>query len=140
MHTVSRPIAHPASFQVRRWTMPKRLAVSGQASESILDVDRIVVPVHQGMHWVCAVIDLQQRKFIYYDSLKVASSARGGVCLKQLATVPDLCACSALELQGEDHVCLEQLAHYLRDEYKNKRNQQVNSSACECCPVSLPPH
>ena len=71
MHTVSRPIAHPASFQVRRWTMPKRLAVSGQASESILDVDRIVVPVHQGMHWVCAVIDLQQRKFIYYDSLKV---------------------------------------------------------------------
>ena len=59
------------ALQVRRWTMPKRLASSGQASSCILDVDRIVVPVHQGLHWVCAVIDLQHQKLIYYDSLKV---------------------------------------------------------------------
>lgn len=118
--------------------MPKRLASAGQASSSILDCDRIIVPVcvlcaaggteqdragsgagrrlehdcmwlqdtccllqqhagtsgpahppctqvrcprappcqappqvHQGNHWVCAVIDLQNRKFVYYDSLKV---------------------------------------------------------------------
>jgi hypothetical protein len=77
---VSKPLpSHPAAaavsglpaLQVRRWTMPKRLASSGQASSCILDVDRIVVPVHQGLHWVCAVIDLQHQKLIYYDSLKV---------------------------------------------------------------------
>lgn len=61
----------PASPQVRRWTLPKRLAAAGQASASILDCDRVVLPVHQGLHWVCAVIDLQRQRFIYYDSLKV---------------------------------------------------------------------
>lgn len=80
---------------VRRWTLPKRLKASGQASDSILDCDRIVLPVHQGMHWVCAVIDLQHRKFVYYDSLK-----------------------------GEDHRCLQHLAEYVRDEFKNKRGEQ----------------
>jgi len=32
-------------LQVRRWTRPKRLASAGRASESILDCDRIIVPV-----------------------------------------------------------------------------------------------
>ncbi|PRW61285.1 Sorting and assembly machinery component 50 [Chlorella sorokiniana] len=81
--------------QVRRWTLPKRLASVGQASECILDCDRIIVPVHQGLHWVCAVIDLQNQKLVYYDSLK-----------------------------GEDRRCLQHLAEYLRDEYKNKRGEQ----------------
>jgi Ulp1 family protease len=85
---------HPA-LQVRRWTLPKRLASVGQASECILDCDRIIVPVHQGLHWVCAVIDLQNQKLVYYDSLK-----------------------------GEDRRCLQHLAEYLRDEYKNKRGEQ----------------
>ena len=61
----------PIGAQVRRWTLPNRLASSGQASECILDCDRIVVPVHQGMHWVCAVVDLQHKKLVYYDSLRV---------------------------------------------------------------------
>lgn len=65
------PAGRPSRLQVRRWTMPKRLKASGQASDSILDCDRIILPVHQGLHWVCAVIDLQHRKFVYYDSLKV---------------------------------------------------------------------
>ncbi|KAL4421737.1 hypothetical protein ABPG77_002353 [Micractinium sp. CCAP 211/92] len=81
--------------EVRRWTVPTRLKTSGQASESILDCDRIILPVHQGLHWVCAVIDLQHRKFVYYDSLL-----------------------------GEDHRCLQHLAEYVRDEYKNKRGEQ----------------
>ncbi|KAL4452571.1 hypothetical protein ABPG75_008233 [Micractinium tetrahymenae] len=80
---------------VRRWTLPKRLKASGQASDSILDCDRVILPVHQGLHWVCAVIDLQQKKFVYYDSLR-----------------------------GEDQRCLQHLAEYLRDEYKNKRGEQ----------------
>lgn len=27
--------------------------------------------VHQGLHWVCAMIDMQNQKLVYYDSLKV---------------------------------------------------------------------
>ena len=34
---------------VRRWTLPKRLALAGQACESILDCDLIILPVHQVM-------------------------------------------------------------------------------------------
>lgn len=30
--------------------------------------------VHQGMHWVCAMVDLQNRRLVYYDSLKVLFS------------------------------------------------------------------
>lgn len=63
--------------------MPKKLRASGQASESILDCDRIVVPVHQGLHWVCAVIDLQHRKFVYYDSLKVRQGKPPGGSFSQ---------------------------------------------------------
>lgn len=32
--------------------MPRRLKVQGQLCESILDCDRVVMPVHQGVHWV----------------------------------------------------------------------------------------
>ena len=39
----------------------------------MLDLDRIIIPVHQGLHWVCAVIDLANRCFIYYDSMGVRS-------------------------------------------------------------------
>lgn len=57
--------------QVRRWTIPQRLKMAGQASPSVLDCDLILVPVHQGMHWVCAIIDIAKRRFVYCDSLKV---------------------------------------------------------------------
>jgi Ulp1 family protease len=62
--------------QVQRWTRPKKLKSTGQASASVLDCDRIIMPVHQGVHWVCAVIDLAQRKFVYYDSLGVSGTVR----------------------------------------------------------------
>jgi len=55
---------------VRRWGLPPALARAGQASTSVLDVDLLVAPVHQGMHWVCAVADLKGRRLLYYDSLK----------------------------------------------------------------------
>jgi len=40
-------------------------------------------------------------------------------------------------LQGEDHRCLDHLAEYLRDEYKNKRGQQVGRAGVLwlCCAV-----
>ncbi|KAL6776829.1 SENP1 [Auxenochlorella protothecoides x Auxenochlorella symbiontica] len=81
--------------QVRRWTTPKRLAAAGQASPCLLDCDRIVVPVHQGMHWVCAVVDLRNQELRYLDALK-----------------------------GEDEGCLEALAKWLRDEFKDKRKEE----------------
>lgn len=56
---------------VRRWTTPKRLKSAGQSSGCLLDCDRIVIPVHQGIHWVCAVIDLQAQEIRYYDALLV---------------------------------------------------------------------
>ncbi|KAL4538732.1 hypothetical protein Ndes2526B_g02984 [Nannochloris sp. 'desiccata'] len=80
---------------VRRWTLPVRLKNAGQPFTSILDCDRIIIPGNQGnMHWVCAVIDIKNHKFIMYDSLG-----------------------------GNDHACLENLARYLVDEYKNKRQE-----------------
>lgn len=78
---------------VRRWTMPARLKAIGQSRTSILDVDKIIVPVNQGgIHWTVAVVDLQKKRFEYFDSLG-----------------------------GEDHECLDSLARYLRDEFENKR-------------------
>ena len=59
--------------EVKRWTLTKRLAKNGQRSASILDCDRIIIPINQSStHWVCAVIDLKQHKFVYYDSLMVS--------------------------------------------------------------------
>eukprot|EP00887_Chlorella_sp_A99_P004848 scaffold4.g4848.t1 len=82
--------------RVRRWTLPKRLAAAGQASESVLDCDLIVLPVNQGnSHWTCAVVDLAQRRLVYYDSLL-----------------------------GEDHACLAHLARWLADEFQSKHGQQ----------------
>lgn len=31
--------------------------------------------------------------------------------------------------QGEDHRCLDHLAHYLKDEFKNKRGEEVRGRA-----------
>lgn len=81
---------------VRRWTAPGRLKAIGQSRTSILDCDKILVPVNQGnVHWVTAVIDIKNKKFEYFDSLR-----------------------------GEDSTCLNHLSQYLMDEYKNKRNEE----------------
>ncbi len=65
--------AHAYKYtNVRRWTMPKRLANYGQASSCLLECDRLVVPVHCGQtHWACAMVDLQGRQLFYFDSLHV---------------------------------------------------------------------
>jgi hypothetical protein len=80
---------------VRRWTVPGRLKAVGQSRSSILDCDKIIVPVNQcNVHWVVAVINLEEKRFEYYDSLN-----------------------------GEDSECLNYLAQYLVDEFKNKRSE-----------------
>ncbi len=80
--------------RVRRWTAPKKLARGGQPSGCLLDLDRIIVPVHQGLHWVTAVIDLENRRFQFLDSLG-----------------------------ARDEACLAALARWLRDEFMDKRKE-----------------
>lgn len=42
-----------------------------QLSETVLEVDRIIMPVHLGNHWTCATIDLAAKELVYYDSMGV---------------------------------------------------------------------
>lgn len=124
---------------VRRWTTPNKLKSAGQLSTSILDCDRIIVPVNQSnTHWTCAVIDLRDQKLIYYDSLVVSFLplfalhivVHGG-CLLPSRFVPWLYDAFFLSqtgqyLQNEDHKCLQNLAQYIKDEYKNKACKDVS--------------
>eukprot|EP00884_Botryococcus_braunii_P022152 jgi/Botrbrau1/8620/Bobra.0196s0017.1 len=54
---------------VKGWTRAKKLKLAGQASTCVLDVDRIMVPVHLPGHWVSAVIDMAHQCVIYLDSM-----------------------------------------------------------------------
>ncbi|CAB3989819.1 sentrin-specific protease 1-like [Paramuricea clavata] len=45
---------------VRRWT--KKV--------DLFTMDIILIPVHLGMHWCLAIIDIKRKTFTYYDSLK----------------------------------------------------------------------
>lgn len=56
---------------VKRWTNAAKLKLAGQASPTVLDCDRVIVPVHLPAHWTCAVIDLQRQELCYYDSMGV---------------------------------------------------------------------
>lgn len=44
---------------VKRWTR----------NVDIFAVDLVLLPVHLGMHWCMACIDMRQKKIVYYDSL-----------------------------------------------------------------------
>ena len=44
---------------VKRWTR----------KIDIFDVDRIVIPIHLGVHWTCAALLMEQKKVIYLDSM-----------------------------------------------------------------------
>ncbi|KAK9845918.1 hypothetical protein WJX81_005972 [Elliptochloris bilobata] len=91
---------------VRRWTSAKRLAGVGQASECILDLERWIIPVHLGNHWTCALVDLSARSLTYYDSY-----------------------------HSEERDIMASLRTYVRDEYKDKRQQDVDTLLW---PISYP--
>jgi hypothetical protein len=61
-----------AYANVKRWTRKIDLFAS----------DKVVVPIHLGVHWTCAVINLRDRQFEYYDSMN--GYARGKQVLKDL--------------------------------------------------------
>uniref|UniRef100_A0A0D9VV62 Ubiquitin-like protease family profile domain-containing protein n=1 Tax=Leersia perrieri TaxID=77586 RepID=A0A0D9VV62_9ORYZ len=79
---------------VRRWTTPNRLGYE------LVQCEKIFVPVHIGMHWCLAIINMKDRSFQYLDSL-------GSV----------------------DHVVLNILARYIMDELNDKSNIKVDTSS-----------
>ncbi|KAK9826046.1 hypothetical protein WJX74_007714 [Apatococcus lobatus] len=85
--------------KVSRWTSLKKLRRSAQTAECVLDLERLIVPVHLGMHWTCAVIDLEHRQIRYYDSMA-----------------------------GHEERLMEALRRWVSDEYKDKKNQEVDTS------------
>ncbi|KAI7834419.1 hypothetical protein BX661DRAFT_138513 [Kickxella alabastrina] len=72
--------------RVKRWT--RRI--------DVFAMDLVVVPVHLGVHWCCAIVDFGQRSIRYYDALL-----------------------------GENTECLELLMEYLRLESRDKRGGKV---------------
>lgn len=51
---------------VQRWAMKmRRKAPDGD----LLQLRRIFCPVHLGNHWVCAVIDIEEKAIMWYDSM-----------------------------------------------------------------------
>ena len=50
-------------FVHRRWTTAKKLGYD------LLECDKVIIPVHQGIHWVLAVIDFKATCVRFYDSL-----------------------------------------------------------------------
>ncbi|XP_062210483.1 ubiquitin-like-specific protease ESD4 [Phragmites australis] len=77
---------------VRRWTTKRKLGYS------LIECDKIFVPIHKEVHWCLAVINIRDKKFQYLDSL-------GSMDMKVLRI----------------------LARYLVDEVKDKNGQQIDA-------------
>jgi sentrin-specific protease 1 len=75
---------------VRRWT--KKVDI-------FKDFDIVLIPVHLGVHWTLAVVDLKRKQVVYYDSLL-----------------------------GDNRVCLTALLDWLVQEAKDKKGMQYNVS------------
>ncbi|XP_065053996.1 sentrin-specific protease 1-like isoform X2 [Rhopilema esculentum] len=85
---------------VRRWT--KKV--------DIFSVDMVVLPVHLGMHWCLAAIDMRKKQIAYYDSLK-----------------------------GNNAQCISALRKYISEEHKDKKKSPLNIDEwTECSPKDIP--
>ncbi|CAM6088342.1 unnamed protein product [Calypogeia fissa] len=81
---------------IRRWTTQKKLGYS------LSDCDKILVPIHQDIHWCLAVINIRDKRLEYLDSLK-----------------------------GGDRSVLDVLARYITDETKDKDCKVLDASTWE---------
>ncbi|KAK9076116.1 hypothetical protein SSX86_004449 [Deinandra increscens subsp. villosa] len=79
---------------VRRWTTQRKLGYS------LLECDKIFVPVHKEIHWCLAVINKKEEKFQYLDSLG-----------------------------GADKQVMRALAKYFVDEVKDKNGEDIDVSS-----------
>ncbi|KAK9288513.1 hypothetical protein L1049_016972 [Liquidambar formosana] len=79
---------------VRRWTTQRKLGYS------LIECDKIFVPIHKEVHWCLAVINKKEEKFQYLDSLR-----------------------------GTDSQVLKVLARYFMDEVKDKNGNDIDVSS-----------
>ncbi|KAJ1721355.1 hypothetical protein LPJ53_004108 [Coemansia erecta] len=75
--------------RVRRWTRRVKL----------FEKDLVIIPVHLGVHWCCAVVDFRSKRITYYDALL-----------------------------GDNDECLELLMEYLRSESQDKLGVEFDDS------------
>ncbi|KAI8911836.1 hypothetical protein EDD86DRAFT_264628 [Gorgonomyces haynaldii] len=75
---------------VRRWT---------KKANDIFTYDYVIVPVHLGNHWVCAVMNIKDKRIEYMDSLL-----------------------------GRNPQCQKLLLDYLKQECLDKRKQELDTS------------
>ncbi|KAL3690661.1 hypothetical protein R1sor_004312 [Riccia sorocarpa] len=78
---------------VRRWTTQKKVGYS------LANCDKILVPIHQDIHWCLAIINIRDKKLQYLDSL-------GGV----------------------DSAVLKVLARYIADEARDKDGKELDTN------------
>jgi len=71
----------------------------------LFSMDKVIIPVHLGVHWVLSVINIRDKRFEYYDSM--LSSTRTG---KQV---------------------LANLQRYLQDEHQDKKKKPLDTSDWE---------
>lgn len=83
---------------IRRWTR----------KVDIFSFDFLLVPVHLGNHWCLAVIDFEQKKISYYDSLR-----------------------------GSDRGCCELLLNYLKSESNDKKKLDFDDENWQCDDTQL---
>ncbi|KAF3322793.1 putative ubiquitin-like-specific protease 1B isoform X2 [Carex littledalei] len=88
---------------VRRWTTQKKLGYS------LINCDKIFVPIHKGTHWCLAVINVKQKSLQYLDSLG-----------------------------GMDCFVLGVLTRYIVDEAKDKSNIEMDGHSWKQEIISLP--
>ena len=81
---------------VRTWTRKKKIGIDTTRC------DKIIVPVHQKLHWCCAVVDVSKRELVYYDSML-----------------------------GKDREVLDHLGMWLMDEYKDKSDDTIDTTEWE---------
>lgn len=131
-HYRSKALIHSRSRykykNVMRWGRKKRLRNVGQSSPTLLDVDRIILPVNHGnTHWSCAMIDIQNKQIVSYDSLNVSTSvcAKGGGL--QYERTP---SGTHHAPQGRHDALLEHLARYVSDEAR-ERDRTLDTSGWE---------
>jgi sentrin-specific protease 1 len=79
--------------KVRRWSTEKKLGYLP------IKCEKVIVPVHQGVHWVLAVVDLKRKVVSHYDSLL-----------------------------GKDREVVRNLIKWVIDEAKNKLNENWDIS------------
>ncbi|XP_020585360.1 ubiquitin-like-specific protease 1A isoform X2 [Phalaenopsis equestris] len=77
---------------VKRWTAPSKLGYS------LIDCDRVFVPIHKDRHWCLAVVNIKDETFQYLDSLG-----------------------------GMDTYVLEVLAKYFMEEARDKSDKEIDT-------------